>query len=270
MKKLIFPTIAALLTAVSPLHAQAVKEHVNSFKESVYTHKLTSSQSVSFTFDEQTTPYMHGVQYIDDENLLAMRFRDKLIFFDMQSGQQKQKVDIPSSSPAIFSYINRDSIYVNDGDMFVLFDMNGDVHSRHNIRYPKRNMSLPAAKISEILLKDNNLYFTGNVTGESPLENSRNRDVVMCYDLSSSKIRSTMSYSKIYQDHNWGGALFRWVYSAFDNQDNIIVSLPADHNIYINDLEFTEIKEVYAGSSFFSSTNYLDIPKMMPLSKGDF
>lgn len=125
---------------------------------------------------------------------------------------------------------------------------------------------LPITKISPIIEEENKVFFFGNISGEYSDEDDENRNVIGIYDIETQKVAYSAGYPKEYE-HNFGGGLFRWVYADYNPKERkIIVSFPASHSLWVYDIDDLEqSKSFYAGSRFVKSTQYLKIPKILPI-----
>jgi hypothetical protein len=71
----------------------------------------------------------------------------------------------------------------------------------------------PATGISPLIIDGDKIVVSGNMSGEYIDENENNRPVSYIFDIRTEQIEYIVSYPKLYNDYNWGGGLFRWVYS---------------------------------------------------------
>jgi len=102
-------------------------------------------------------------------------------------------------------------------------------------------------------------YFTGYSIGEFFNETKSNRPVIMSFDKESKNVSYDFSYPDIYQDVSWGGTSFRTIYSDINPKiKNLIISFPADHNLWFYDLKNGKAISKYAGSQNFGDITSLD------------
>lgn len=101
---------------------------------------------------------------------------------------------------------------------------------------------------SPVLFTGNTIIGFGFLLGESDKENPTSRTICSVIQLPAGNIRYRIPYSKVYQQHNWGGSHLRTPYTTYNGQTGkILLSLPADHNIQSVDSNW-QIKEIPAGT----------------------
>jgi hypothetical protein len=89
---------------------------------------------------------------------------------------------------------------------------------------------------------------TGFLLGEREDEPVNSRTICTTIGLPEGSIHHHQPYSAIYGQHNWGGSHMRTPYAAYNEQtEQLIISLPADHNIQVVDTNW-RTKDIYAGS----------------------
>lgn len=109
--------------------------------------------------------------------------------------------------------------------------------------------ALPYANpASPVFFLSNRIVGAGFLLGEKENEHVDGRTICTEINLSSGNISHRLPYSKVYHQHNWGGSHMRTPYTAYnEHTKQLVVSLPADHNIQIADSNW-QTKEIYAGS----------------------
>jgi hypothetical protein len=101
---------------------------------------------------------------------------------------------------------------------------------------------------SPIFFLSNRIIGAGFLLGENEKEYVNGRTICTQIKLPEGYITRRLPYSKVYWQHNWGGSHMRTPYATYNEQTKqMVVSLPADHNIQLIDSNW-QTKELYAGS----------------------
>ena len=243
-------------------------DNANKLRERKDTHYLEKYSTISFPLDSTASPLITALEYNENNDIFSFIYRKSLFCYKYSSQFFLGKTDIPSTHPTTYTYVNEDSIFANDYSKktIVRFNKKGELLSSHRVRFPSKYSGFPIAKTSSMVYNNGAIYFSGNTSGEIPFENSKNRNVLNKIDLSTNKTKSCLSYTEMYNKHNWGGGLFRWTYSDYNNNDEFVVSLPAEHYIYVVSSDMEQIRKYYAGSNFFSNIQYLKKSKYLDVS----
>lgn len=241
-------------------------DNTNKSRDRKHTHKLEEFSTISFPLDSKMSASTISIEYNETNDFLSFRYRKNLYFYAYSSQEFLWKTVIPSTHPTIYTYVNKDSIFANDyaKDLIVRFNKKGELLSLHRVRFPSKHSGFPIAKTSSMVYIDGVIYFSGNRSGEYSNENSKNRNVLNKIDLSTNKTESCLSYTEMYNKHNWGGGLFRWTYSDCNDRNEFVVSLPAEHYIYVISSDMQQIRKHYAGSEFISNIQHLKRSKLLP------
>ncbi len=121
--------------------------------------------------------------------------------------------------------------------------------------------NLNVSSSSPIIFKDNSLIMSGYTGAELEEENAYNRPFVIYYDLQTQELTYGATYTKAYQNANWGGSELRHTYAAYNpDKDLIVYSLPIEHSIYTSK-DGKNLTKHYAGSKYFDKIPSLDKPK---------
>ncbi len=181
---------------------------------------------------------------VNDENFA------KLLFYSLNNTDK----DILSKKVLNFSGIARNKIqgfYYKSKDSIFLYD-----YSNHSLyitnssqklirkmtfedeslkRSFSKNPSLPfVSNLSPLVLRQNQIFGIGFIDGEHEKDELQGRTVRTQLDLVQGNINYDIIYPSIYEKHNWGGSMFRSVYSCYNYDKNLyVISFPADHNITV-------------------------------------
>lgn len=103
----------------------------------------------------------------------------------------------------------------------------------------------------------------GSLLGEKEKENPAYRTICAVVDVKTGAPQYKVPYSRVYQEHNWGGAHLRTPYTTYHpSTKEMVLSLPADHHLLVIDSNW-QVREVpAAGRTPVCITS-------MPLTKGN-
>lgn len=236
--------------------------------KAIYNHDLVEKDTIVFGLDSITSQLFSALEYNSSSKTMSFIAEKNILVYDYVSKSLIRKISINSSYPTSYSMLNTDSIYIIDyGDEKVLrINQDGNVLNEYKIIRGIKYFPLPITKISPVVFKDNALFFTGNVAGEYIDENESNRMVLCKLDLGSGKVSYFVPYPDIYQTYNWGGALFRWVYSDYNaDRDLFVFSFPADNYIYTISDDMKQMQKYYAGSRHIDVMTYFERNKIIPI-----
>ena len=218
------------------------------------------------------------IQYVKEDDLLLFynQYDNSIYAFNYEQGTLNKSIQLRKEGNngvgeiQGFSYVNRDSIFVYNYEMFTLFLVNSSATVLWKKRLPMDEISekgfLPAYPWLQtnclMVYWNNKLILGGFGATESEKESSSNLPVTTIYEFQKDTVLLANNYPSQYQQYNWGGAFFRMPY--FDvNKDNgtILVSFPQDHNLYVYSLyEFIQ-KKYYAGCNQIKQINAYDQKK---------
>lgn len=166
-----------------------------------------------------------------------------------------------------FRYVSSDSLllYIYSGANLLYYSITNDLIYKKTAFINKttgRQAAPPYANAaSPLFFIDSTIVGFGFMIGESDRENPVARTVCSIIDLTTGNTRYQIPYSKVYWQHNWGGSHLRTPYTSFNEQTkNILLSLPADHNIDVIDSN-GQVKEIAAGTRKNICITAMDLSK---------
>jgi hypothetical protein len=164
----------------------------------------------------------------------------------------------PDSILFLDSWTNKVSLTDKAGSLVEKFTMSGNMVSISPLLpVPRLGTTNPVHQYK------GKFYFTGYSIGEFKLETNSNRPVILSYDKSIKKVTYDLSYPDIYQDVSWGATSYRAIYSDINPQTNhLIISFPADHNLWFYNVENGNSFSKYAGSQYFGDITSFHENKM--------
>lgn len=226
-------------------------------KETVIPLTLTSKDTLHLYLDSLmvmgiSTP----VDYHEKENKLYVldNYNNRLLEYSTDSTDQVNihKINVKNKL-SWFNYLSPDSLvlYSYAGAELLYYFMNS-----HQItqKFSFRNRSAgkytapPYANAAcPIFLNGNAVIGFGFLIGESGQENPAARTICSVIR-PDGNVQYRIPYSKAYGQHNWGGSHLRTPYTSYNEQTKqILLSLPADHNIQVIDSNW-QIKEIPAAT----------------------
>jgi hypothetical protein len=105
-----------------------------------------------------------------------------------------------------------------------------------------------ARATSPLLFSDNSIAGFGFLMGETERDDPGNRTICSVMDLRTGKVRYRIPYSRLYWEHNWGGAHMRTPYTTYNGQTKQhLLSLPADHHVQLIDSNW-QVKDIPAAT----------------------
>ncbi len=225
------------------------------FKDSV---QLCHSGNKSFPLDEITSHLITSAEFNESLNTFSFISKNRLYLYDYSSSNLIKKIAFKSISPNNFLINSLDTIFLFDygKSSICLVDTLGTVLERYKIE-EKEEPFFPftITKTSDVCFFDNKLTFFGHRAGEGGYDK---RHVMGQLDLNTRKYSFYVPYPEIYKK-NWGGALFRWVYAAYNPIKKLfIVSFPAEHSLFSVDPISKQIEIIESGSKHIQSTYYLN------------
>lgn len=214
---------------------------------------LYLSDSITYPLDEDVS-YRHSYcQYIagDSLNMFSMlnSYDNSILLYDAGSGNYIKRINMALEGDngvgqvQGYFYLNRDSVFTyqyGSGRCFLIND-EGVVKTHFLLFNPKefgQDMEILTASPflesqSPLLYVNNKLHLPASFLAETNKENSANTFVTLDYDLLSGEASLHNPYPSIYHKYNWGGGFFfRQVKSCVGLNGNIVLSYPADSNLW--------------------------------------
>jgi hypothetical protein len=106
-----------------------------------------------------------------------------------------------------------------------------------------------ASPASPLIFKGNTVIGAGFLIGESEKEEHAGRTICTVLDLRNNRLSYKIPYSQIYTKANWGGSHMRTPYTAYNpSTRQLIMSLPADHQVQVIDSTWQVVREAPAHS----------------------
>ncbi len=246
-----------------------VKTSVNARieKDAAY---LTMEGEKHFQLDSLSNPHINALSVFTHQGRNYFSFLkenlNRIYVYDMENEAIEYYVLFNREGPngvgsaEGYHFINPDSILLLDSwtNNLSIIDKNGLLIDKYKIsdNSPSINPLLPVPKLrtTNPVLKFRDAYFfTGYSIGEFIFEKfSSNRPVVISYDINENKMSYDLQYPEIYRDVSWGGTNYRSIYADINHKKNqLIISFPADHNLWFYNVENGEQFSKYAGSQYF-------------------
>jgi hypothetical protein len=197
-------------------------------------HEKENKLYVLDNYNSRLLYYPLGItkESIHPENIHKIQVKGKVSYFRYISPDSLILYTYAGAELSYYS-ISSDQVYKN-----LTFINKGGSHAAP----PYANATSPLFFIGSTIIG------FGFLMGESDHENPAARTICSVTDLSTGKIRHRIPYSKVYWQHNWGGSHLRTPYTSYNEQTkNILLSLPADHNIHVIDSNW-QVKEISAGT----------------------
>ena len=153
--------------------------------------------------------------------------------------------------------INRDTILIMSNIPYMIHLMNdkGSVYDTLDFRFVnnlQKYAPAPYAKsCNPVFFFQSNFCFAGYRGGEYEDESYNNRHLFIFYNPLNNITELNIPYPEIYKDNNWAGLEFRRIFNAYNNKTHdLILSLPACHNVLVYNLLIKTTKSFEAGSKF--------------------
>lgn len=237
------------------------KVNINPQTNHTNNHSLQEYESISYKLDSLTSDISISSQYLEDKELFTfLSNKNEILIYD-NSNNLKNVIPLPNKGISTY-LISGDTIFLFDYNNNSIIIQNTRLNERIEIPVKKEILYYPAPPhgASKLIYKNNNLIFFGNISGEYNDENKLNRMICGKINLKNNDVDYYLSYPDIYFKYNWGGGLYRWIYSTYNNIDDMLIfSFPIDHYIYKSNLKFEPYERFYAGSQ--------KIDKIPPLKK---
>jgi hypothetical protein len=226
---------------------------------------LNLNLDTSLVVDEFTM-----LQYIPQRNELVMNDKNnnRLVIYQLtkKSIVEPKIIKLPKNKKGYqgFHFLSKDSIFLYDYSNHSLCLTNSTGVTINNFTFEDTtikktfdfNPSLPyISNTSPLIIDGDELLATGFMDGEHEKEVFLGRTVRSRLNMKTSEIKFDLTYPKIYEKRNWGGGMFRSVYSFYNIKQKLhILSFPADHNLTVVN-EKNEIISFPAYSRVFSVSN---------------
>lgn len=224
-------------------------------KDAVIPLLVTSGDTLNLYLDSMmvlgiSTP----IDYHKRENRLYVfdNYNNRLLEYPLSNKQEIippeniHKISI-EKKVSYFRYLSPDSLILYNyagAELLYYATSNDQIYKRLTFR--TRGGTPPYANAAApIFFTDNTIIGFGFLIGESDKENPAARTICSAIQLPTGNVRYRIPYSKVYWQHNWGGSHLRTPYTTYNDQ--IILSLPADHNIQVIDSNW-QVKEIPAAT----------------------
>lgn len=229
--------------------------------------------------DENVSATSMYMQYVDQTNELSMynKYDNSICFFDYNQGilNRKMRLDLEGSNGVGlvqgYYYVNEDSLFVyNYNTLFVcLLNSHLDVIWKKQLNIIEKLQSMDFIPSFPYLQTNSpmkyvghKLVFGGFGTAETTAENSTNRPVTTIYDFQADSVKFANNYPEQYQKYNWGGGFYRMPYFDVNEElEEMIVSFPHDHYLYVYSLQNNTQSKYYAGSNLIKEIKAYDEKK---------
>lgn len=229
--------------------------------------------------DENFSPTSMYIQYIDHTNELSIYnvYDNSVYFFDYDQGiMSRKKQFILEGSKGVgliqgYDYVNEDSLFVYNYNTLFIYLLNSHLDviwkKQLNIMEELQSMdfipSFPYLQTnSPMKYVGHKLVFGGLGLTETTAENSTNRPVTTIYDFQADSVKFANNYPEQYQKYNWGGGFYRMPYFDVNEElEEMIVSFPQDHYLYVYSLQNNTQSKYYAGSNLIKEIKAYDEKK---------
>lgn len=260
MKKLLFFfTIIVCCLLISCTNRKG-NENVKQYPKNNF--RIGKSGLKSFHLDRTIPNISLCVQFYDDHSKKYFTFitdgkkNQNLLIYDYDTNSLVYKIDINSmigGSVMGYTMHNLDSIFLYSYSRSQLFLITATGRLLKKYQLPAQNKLwsiYPNVWTGmNMVFKDNKLYMAGLPFGE-PEDNT---PIVAILDLKSDSFASAYRFPDSYQNRNWGGIHFRYIYFTYDSSsDNFLFSFPAEHFLF-KTKDLVNSEKIYAGSQSVST-----------------
>lgn len=244
---LLFALIAA--TSCKNGSGSSQDEFVSDLEEAnfIVSDTLVFDLDDSLVVNDQTQ-----IQYFPDKQSIAILDNNfnRLIFYNLNQSSPSFVKQLKSfnekKSKKIHGFVYDDKkniVYYkqnfNEGSGLISYDFNTNLHEifflkkRPNI-YESRTAPDPfIANTSPMHYFDSTLIFSGLLLGEDPEYRDNTRKTFGRIDFKTNNVKYFSTYPEEYYKKNWGGEAYRFIYSCRFKNDEILISFPASHLMYI-------------------------------------
>jgi hypothetical protein len=265
------------------------EKKINRMGVKEYTMELLPYKT--FSLDENTTQTTNYVQILDiDDTTRFTMFNPakyNILIYDIASGNVIYEIPLSKEGPDNVGtniqgyYLSTlDSIYLYDywQNTFILVDYNGKIINKYNISdkllQPTEDCVIPPFPYprcdAPIRMVNDNIILQGMNGRKQECKNPICMTTAL-YNIKTGSIIFANPYPKIYGDHaeissSWGAFSYREVFYDINNQNEMIVSFPADDHIYVYDISSGNTKKFFSGysikdriSPLYKKTKYGDL-----------
>lgn len=222
-----------------------------------------------YPLDKNTSGNIEYLQYIGNDSLLRFSFlnshTNSIYLHDAESGELLNIIEFDKEgangvgSIQGYCYHNDDSIFVyeygsgmvrlanNQGEVitaYPMFDAEAILNDTTKfLTSPYVESRLP------MLYREDKLIMGGGFLAETNLEKADNTFVTLMYDVVNRTAAYANSYPEQYRKYDWGGGFFyRQPSMAMTPEGRLLISFPADHNLWNYDPVTQKRDSLYAGS----------------------
>lgn len=255
------------LCSCTPYENKNPKKDVQSGK-----YNFISSGEKYFSPDESTpSDWLNTFIYDKDSIFFALynSYLGELNLFNLNDGHLMKKNKYPLSGKDGITY-NGCDIYVQDYNSAAFYKLNENGIIDTIIPWKTNKLRIPPSRVNifnSVYDSDCSIYFVTYTMGEF---DDDKRFVLLEYNKENDSICYYVNYPITYRKSNWGGALYRQVYSCSNTmQNSIIFSFPVSHSIFVFDCKSKKTKEYYCGSSYINEIKSLSNNKDKRLNAQD-
>lgn len=222
-----------------------------------------------YPLDKNTSGNIEYLQYIGNDSVLRFSFlnshTNSIYLHDAESGKLLNIIEFDKEgangvgSIQGYCYHNDDSIFVyeygsgmvrlanNQGEVitaYPMFDAEAILNDTTKfLTSPYVESRLP------MLYREDKLIMGGGFLAETTLEKADNTFVTLMYDVVNRTAAYANSYPEQYRKYDWGGGFFyRQPSMAMTPEGRLLISFPADHNLWNYDPVTQKRDSLYAGS----------------------
>lgn len=222
-----------------------------------------------YPLDKNTSGNIEYLQYIGNDSLLRFSFlnshTNSIYLHDAESGKLLNIIEFDKEgangvgSIQGYCYHNDDSIFVyeygsgmvrlanNQGEVitaYPMFDAEAILNDTTKfLTSPYVESRLP------MLYREDKLIMGGGFLAETTLEKADNTFVTLMYDVVNRTAAYANSYPEQYRKYDWGGGFFyRQPSMTMTPEGRLLISFPADHNLWNYDPVTQKRDSLYAGS----------------------
>lgn len=197
---------------------------------------------------------------MDQTEKYMMLDESKIYIFDWDSGVLEDSISLEEYGPLTnysgFTYISNDSILVYNYNKRTLFMVNNQGHCHNHWRIPepkdfeKAISSVEAINASRIQFNGSNILLSGSTFGGLSQAKGMNIPYAETLDLGNAEIMAKAFYPATYTDKNWGIQYLNMVFSATDDCNNFIFSLPIMDKLFRYDKSFSKCDTLISTSRY--------------------
>jgi len=248
----------------------------NNNKKNDYFYKLEISEDKIFQLDSETVQETNLIQLLVQNDTLLFTFANEydnsIVLYDYLSNRFISKIKFEKEGPngvghiTSYYYHSYDSIYIFNQWLEKIFLLNHQAKKQNEFVFNVRThisselsppspyplTVAPIQKISDILI------FPGIQVSN---DDNTFRPSTILYNLNTNDIKFVNNLPKLYKSMNWGHPIvYNYANTTF-NKNKIILSLGADHNITVYDIEKDENKTFNAATKHYSDIKSFHLPE---------